>query len=371
MPEIKIAKLKTRRGTNNQRLLVTPDQGEIISTIDTKRVYLGTGTLLGGTVVGTKVHPPLTNYTSLSNTIAEIGDLVIANNKFYQLTAINYGDLSSWADISLKIDTTIFNYTTTNNLTLNLSGVDAGYIDPTTVSNGIIISGGILQSNHNTKSLEISANQLSIKASGIDEREISSTSFSNGIVGGSGYPIYLDVDTDYFAFDGNSLTLTDVITNGGVTFESLSSEWFQSGLYYNELDGYVESIVKDVDTNIFKSLSDTSGVIYLETDAVSGVNHWPQITVDNHGLVKNQESAIRDVLTGNSTTGTLSALFNGDSLGLSAIQVTTFTGLSSDGVTSVTLSSAGFITFENDDSTNTTTRNGGSVGRFAIPIFRY
>ena len=43
--------LKLRRGTNAQRLLITPDIGELIYTTDTKRLYAGDGTTLGGTLV--------------------------------------------------------------------------------------------------------------------------------------------------------------------------------------------------------------------------------------------------------------------------------------------------------------------------------
>lgn len=43
--------LKLRRGTNAQRLLITPDLGELIYTTDTKRLYAGDGTTLGGTLV--------------------------------------------------------------------------------------------------------------------------------------------------------------------------------------------------------------------------------------------------------------------------------------------------------------------------------
>jgi hypothetical protein len=40
-----------RRGTNNQRLTVTPAQGEIIYTTDTKNLFVGDGTTLGGNLI--------------------------------------------------------------------------------------------------------------------------------------------------------------------------------------------------------------------------------------------------------------------------------------------------------------------------------
>lgn len=44
--------LRLRRGTDGERLSVTPKAGELVYTTDTKRVYVGDGTTLGGTQVG-------------------------------------------------------------------------------------------------------------------------------------------------------------------------------------------------------------------------------------------------------------------------------------------------------------------------------
>jgi hypothetical protein len=51
MPDIKIVKIKLRRGSEIQRKLVTFDQGELGYVTDTKRVFVGDGTTTGGTVV--------------------------------------------------------------------------------------------------------------------------------------------------------------------------------------------------------------------------------------------------------------------------------------------------------------------------------
>lgn len=208
MPQIEISKIKLRRGSNAQRKQVIFDQGEIVSTTDTKRVFIGTGSLSGGFPVASKVHPPLLNYYSLSSTDAEIGDLVNANNKFYQLIASDYTDISNWQDVSTVIDTVPFSYSDDNTLTLNPSSISAIYINPNSVSNGLYISNGVLQTNINTKCLEISALKLSVKASGIDEREINSAALSSGLTGGSGSKILLDIDTDHFHFVSNKLTLS-------------------------------------------------------------------------------------------------------------------------------------------------------------------
>ena len=43
--------LRLRRGTNAQRQLITPAEGELIYTTDTKRLYIGDGTTIGGNLV--------------------------------------------------------------------------------------------------------------------------------------------------------------------------------------------------------------------------------------------------------------------------------------------------------------------------------
>lgn len=43
--------LRLRRGTNAQRQLITPTEGELIYTTDTKRLYIGDGTTVGGNLV--------------------------------------------------------------------------------------------------------------------------------------------------------------------------------------------------------------------------------------------------------------------------------------------------------------------------------
>ena len=118
MATVTISKIKFRRGLNWQRQSMVFDQGEPIFTTDTKRLFVGTGTLSGGTVIGSKIHNILSNQTSLTAMNSEIGDIVNANSKFWQLTANDYTNLGSWADVGAKLDGAVFGYTTDNRITL-------------------------------------------------------------------------------------------------------------------------------------------------------------------------------------------------------------------------------------------------------------
>jgi len=55
--------LRLRRGTDAERLLITPLQGELIYTIDTKQLYAGDGTTAGGTIVSADAVTTLENLT--------------------------------------------------------------------------------------------------------------------------------------------------------------------------------------------------------------------------------------------------------------------------------------------------------------------
>lgn len=359
MSTVRVSKIKIRRGSDNQRKFMVFDQGELVYTTDTKRLFVGTGTLSGGNVVGSKIHPLLNNYYSLSTINAQIGDIVNVNNKFYQLTATNYSNTNSWADVGLKINATLFQYDSSNNLNLVNDSISAIFINSETVTNGLKIEDGYLQSNYNTRNFQISAYQITLNSGGVNETEINSSSLGRGLSGGSGEKLTLNLDPRYLSYSGNSLTLTNI------------------PLYVDDT-----TIVKDLTGGIYTkidgvSIISTDDGLSVQNDAVSGTNQLAQITVDQFGRVTNQVSSIYGALTGNSSlsslnvSNSLSSIFNGTpsqslSGGITGLQVARFTATDINGYT-VTLSSAGFITFEGP----TTTRTGQRIGRFAIPIFAY
>lgn len=367
MAQILISKIKTRRGLDSQIKTTVYDQGELVSSIDTQRLFIGTGT--GSYVVGSKFHLPLTNFYSISTVRAEVGDVVSCNNKVYQLTATDYTNFSNWKDVtSLSADPTIFSILN-NTLTLNTSSISANYLNSSTVLSGVKISDGILQANlssglklasnsitldYNTKSLEISSGALSLKGGGIDEREIATSALSSGLSGGGGSKIGINANPTYFQLSSGQLDLKI----SGIS-ASLSS-----GL--------------DVDTT---SITRTSGKLAVNNSIAPGTQEWARITVNGYGLVNSLSSSIYDCLTSDSSlssynsTSPLSSIFNGTpnisdlSSSLLSSNVTYFTAVSVNGLSSevITLTSAGFITFQNSQ----TTRTGKTVTRFAIPIFAY
>jgi len=370
MPTIKIVKTKARRGLNSQLKQIVPDQGELVATTDTKRLFVGTGVALGGVVVGSKIHGPIANTSGLTSIVSEVGDIVPVNGQYYQLVSADYTSLASWTNMGTAIDSTTFQYDSSNTLTLKSGSLSTIHFSPSIVADGIKIDSNKLKVDFNTKSLELSSGQLSLKASGINEREIASSTFGNGIVGGSGDKIVLDVDPANFYFSSGKLSLSGDFPFT-LQFTDLSSGWFGDGLFYNTITSKVTAVTDGT------TITSLSGSLALAATSLSGTPEWGKLDIDKYGRVTSHTSSIFDTLTGNSALGSfnvtnsLSSIFNGSpsttiSGGVPGLDVTYFSAVSSNGST-VVLSSAGFITFEG----NTTTRNGQQVGRFAIPIFAY
>ena len=77
--------LRLRRGSDAQRLVVTPEQGELIYVTDTKKLYVGDGSTQGGVVVSSEVQddtsPSLSGDLNLDgNDVTGTGNIDITGN---------------------------------------------------------------------------------------------------------------------------------------------------------------------------------------------------------------------------------------------------------------------------------------------------
>ena len=326
--EIIISKYKIRRGTNDQRKYIVFDQGEPVYTTDTQRLYCGTGTVSGGVVLGSKNHTPRNNYSSLSTIVSEIGDVVMVNNKVYQLTAVNFSNVNSWADLGTRLDTTTFYYDGSNKLTLKFNSISSAFLNSSTISEGIKVESGILKLNYDPRYFTLSTNKLTLLSSFLDTFDVKTIANST---------LQLDV-------------------SGGI---SINPSIFGAGLFFNQNNLTLSSMVVSGDNTSITT--NEYGVISMINLSTSDTQEWGKLTIDNYGRVTSSESSIYDVLQGDSslsgfnTTNSLSSIFNGNAT-LSTYAplgspVTVFKALSSDGVTVIGLSSAGFITFEGNSIT--------------------
>tara|TARA_R110002020_G_scaffold137796_5_gene307390 strand:- start:4418 stop:6046 length:1629 start_codon:yes stop_codon:yes gene_type:complete len=95
-----LLKLLVRRGTNYDRQQITLDSGELGYTTDTKRLFIGDGTTVGGTLVGNKYKGRASNITTLAP--VEIGDYAYDtdNSSLYLCVSGNGNIITDWQKVA-------------------------------------------------------------------------------------------------------------------------------------------------------------------------------------------------------------------------------------------------------------------------------
>lgn len=96
--------LRLRRGTSAERLLLTPLQGELIYVTDTKKLYVGDGATVGGTLIGPVDD---TTFDLVNDTTPQLGgDLSLNGNNIVGTGNINIdGTINATGNIGLGDDT--------------------------------------------------------------------------------------------------------------------------------------------------------------------------------------------------------------------------------------------------------------------------
>jgi len=360
MADIKVIKLKVRRGLNSQRKRVILDEGELGYTIDSQRLYVGTGMLSGGFPVASKVYSPITNYNDLSSQDAEINDIIVADDKMYQLIATDFTKLSSWRFIGAQVDDNFIEYDANNDLTVKGSSINGTRLNQQTLSStSITFAGNQIVINYDSSQFAISGSKFALRQDSIKPIHINSSVVGRGLAGGAGQALSAFVDGTTISYDGsNRLT---VISTGvsAVTYNKLSA-----GFILNPIGNIVSTRVVGVDSTNFALCAGNVTLI----EGFSAVQELPYITVNDAGLIRGVSSSIADIFTMDSTDHILST-FNGSPNGaIPSNGLTTFTATLCNGTQTYTLSSAGFITFEG----GTKVRNTDAVpSRFAIPVFNF
>ena len=302
MPDITIVKIKVRRGSDDQRKKLVLDQGELGYTIDTKRVFVGDGSLSGGRVVGNKNFGVVNLESSLGNVAgAQIGDIGYANSKLYTLTASEYdSSLTGWAYIGPAPDNENIEFTAANTLTVKTSSLDADDIKEAAFGDGLKKDGSAIAVAYNANNFALSSSLLTIRDNAITEYEISPTTVLSGLAGGGGIPISINIGDGLELDEANFLQTTAARTNS-VAFSSFNAQAFGDGLIYNNTTNQIQSILSGINTENFnlhkKQLS-------LVNQAVSGDYEMARISLNDYGIIDGvPESTFYDCLTATSLTG--------------------------------------------------------------------
>jgi len=382
MPNIRIIKLKIRRGSEVERRQIVLEQAELGYTTDTRRLFIGNGSSLGGEVVGSKVHSVLTS-SDTRNLVNDAyrGDLVYENNFLYQLTGTDYSQLTSWGFVGSTVDGSSIEYDGARKLSVKDSGISTAMIQTSAVTLNkldtaiLYSSGGLgfnatqgISANADTNIFEITnSNVITLKEGGITgfavatgaiaEGEINSSALSKGLVGGSGATLSARVDDTTVTFNNN-----DEITVGTIDATNINlGTGMEVGLD-NTLTHFIQR-VNSTNLNVVNSRLDlTEKLNYNNRDYNS-----PNIVVDKAGLIRSISNNICLPLSSNDTT------FGGFASQLSGSESRNTTVAASTGVgaASISLSSAGFMVVRVGTPNITTgdTRNFLKSQYVAMPIF--
>lgn len=157
MIDRRIVGFLARRGTNAERTQVTFEPGELVYTTDTKRVYVGDGTSVGGI--------PVSNFSTVASafpTTSAIGDFVYRSDllRTYVATTSGFTYIGPYPD-----DLTL-NFAENNKLQIADEGVSYIKLNPNIVSptGGIVFTPNGLSINYDPLTLGISIqNKLFIR----------------------------------------------------------------------------------------------------------------------------------------------------------------------------------------------------------------
>jgi len=264
MPNIEIIKLKIRRGTNTQRLNVVLEQGELGYTTDTNRVYVGDGITLGGQPVGSLNLAPTITPGTRTSTVASINDVIYDNNILWQLTAADYTQLSSWANIEAKPDNSYLQYDGNNKLT-----IVSNSIGKSKLASDIVYSSGAIYFNSTTglsanvdgSSIVISSNRLALPIQSIS----TPAGLTNSTVNNYG------IVTSKSTIEGYPLSARIITANH--PFSAFNGFWNQTTFIPNDPGRPVispASTVLEADTTTSRSLT-SAGFMTLSTNSAGVV----------------------------------------------------------------------------------------------------
>lgn len=308
MPSVTIVKVKVRRGTDDQRKAITLEQGELGFTVDTKRLYIGDGTTLGGLAVAPQIYTPLSKTYSITGVTASVGEIVPAGSLIYQLTSSDYSALSSWAIISTKPDNVTLEYTGTDSKVLSIKSNAVG--SNSFNSTAAYEFGGIIATASNGLSANVdgtyailSSNQITIASISADK--ISSNAVGAGLLGGNGNKIVVNTGPG-FAFDSTTkfLKLTS-LPSKIATLDSIDTTTiYGDGLSLDNDD----KLILDKNNILGYGLDlDGSNKIRVNGNSLVIPGSGILYSSNNQGLYLDLPSVIGDNLSLNSTTGKLQA----------------------------------------------------------------
>jgi len=371
-PDIKVIKLKVRRGSDAERRQIKLDQGELGFTTDTQRLFAGNGVDLGGVVVGNKIFATsiYSTFNALTTVNAQVGDIVPLSGVSYQLTNTDYTKLSSWTLFSPSLNTTYLKYSgnQTGSLTIVPASLDASVLSIQSLSSTTInFNSNKLNVNYDP-SIFSATSTLSILSGGLSAIHISSKTLGKGLSGGNGIPLTVDVDGTTIGYVGGSNKLS--LISSPVTALRIDNLGAGFNITYAVSGATVNTNIANIDTTSFVLCAGNTLALKAPPLTATAFRELPAIDVVN-GYIANVSSSIYDILSCNdnsltSYNGSPNQRTTGYNPSYGRTVITAVSALSGGGTVVISLSSAGFIMFRGQE----TVRNGVRItDSFAIPVF--
>ena len=302
MPDIKIIQLKIRRGTNDQRKLVTLAEGEMGYCIDTKRTFIGDGFTLGGSPLTNKIQ---LNNTPPTSTPSEVGDITIYESRQLQLINSDYTNINNWSYIGPATDNSTIGLSSNGSdyqLHLIQSGVQL--LSGLEYSNAVNLSGIKVRVDNSTIEIDSTTNNLQVIDLSINELKITDNA----------------VTTDKLSA---SAVTTGKILDSAVTVAKIDNASWGYGLSANNS---IVNVLYDPrtlalsanNTKYYTSLVDQSGLFPNLSAAALSSFPFVGYTVNRWGIVTSH----KNYLSGYSDTklfSNYSVAATNDSTALSAI----------------------------------------------------
>lgn len=282
--------LRLRRGTNAERLLVTPLQGELIYATDTKKLYVGDGATIGGVLVGPTDADTFTNV--VDDTTPQLGgDLDLNNHNITGTGSINItgtihatGNITSDGDIGLGNDTSDV---------ISVNGVINSPLRPA-------LTGQFDLGNEVRRWRNLHVNTV------FADGEVQAESIFASRIVGNDSSVFWDAATDEI--------IVDTVTTNNLSV---------SGTFTGDVAGNLEGNVTSTGTSNFATANITNavitggtldGVVIGEDGVTPRQNISGRVITAFNGFVGNLEGDVQGNVTGD-VRGSLSGgnIFGGDS----------------------------------------------------------
>jgi hypothetical protein len=286
-PEIKVIKLKVRRGTELQRQSIVLDEGELGYVTDRKRVFIGDGSTSGGIPVSNTSSLKVANYSDLTLVNSEKGDIVRVGTPAvaYQLTGDDYTVINNWSLFTASPDNIYLKYSnnTSGSLTVVPNSLNASTLDISSLSSQTIDIDGRINVHFNESVLDSDPiNGLTVAVSGINSFHINPelVDETRALVGGGGLPLSVKVDEATISYDAlGALTVTDLPAT------AVNIDQLKDGITLDPITLDVSTVVKGVDGDSIILNNGIAEVNFNAPDNVTPLTYIQPQTLADGGTI--------------------------------------------------------------------------------------